>query len=175
FKVGESSSAAARLAGHTLAHTVDYGFIDTIDASIRASKSRAMTAVGVDDRALLGSQVSILRRERRYFRSMASSYKREAVIARQAWFRDRVCAAEAGPQDGPEDAASRLKCHQRKEPPQQLPTTTTPMTDAQLKALIAQGVADALAERDADRSRNVDVSHDPLTSGRRQAPLTRFF
>ncbi|GJX95964.1 hypothetical protein Tco_0351762, partial [Tanacetum coccineum] len=48
FKAGESSSAAvARQAGHTLAHTVDYGFIDTLDASIRASKSRAMTAVRV--------------------------------------------------------------------------------------------------------------------------------
>ncbi|GJV78839.1 putative reverse transcriptase domain-containing protein [Tanacetum coccineum] len=31
-------------------------------------------------------------------------------------------------------------------------TTTTPMTDAQLKALIAQGVADVLAERDATKS-----------------------
>ncbi|GJS47350.1 putative reverse transcriptase domain-containing protein [Tanacetum coccineum] len=33
-------------------------------------------------------------------------------------------------------------------------TTTTPMTDAQIKALIAQGVADALAEHDADISRS---------------------
>ncbi|GKA23404.1 hypothetical protein Tco_0709366 [Tanacetum coccineum] len=32
-------------------------------------------------------------------------------------------------------------------------TTTISMADAQLKALIAWGVADALAERDADRSR----------------------
>ncbi|GKD52040.1 hypothetical protein Tco_1281016 [Tanacetum coccineum] len=48
FEVGVSSSVAtARQAGHTLAHTVDYGFIDTMDASIRTSKSRAMTAVGV--------------------------------------------------------------------------------------------------------------------------------
>ncbi|GKG56253.1 hypothetical protein Tco_0577328, partial [Tanacetum coccineum] len=45
FEVGESSSAAARQAGHTLAHRVDYGFIDTVDASIRASESRAMTAI----------------------------------------------------------------------------------------------------------------------------------
>ncbi|GJT79193.1 hypothetical protein Tco_1053535, partial [Tanacetum coccineum] len=48
FEVGESSTvAAARQVGHTLSYTVDYGFIDTIDASIRASESRAMTAVGV--------------------------------------------------------------------------------------------------------------------------------
>ncbi|GKD08684.1 hypothetical protein Tco_1188369 [Tanacetum coccineum] len=47
FEVGESSSAAAaRQAGHTLAHRVDYGFVDTVDASIHASDSRAMTVVG---------------------------------------------------------------------------------------------------------------------------------
>nr|GEX51599.1 hypothetical protein [Tanacetum cinerariifolium] len=48
FEVGESSStAAARQAGHTIAHTVDYGFIDTLDASIRGFESKAMTTVGV--------------------------------------------------------------------------------------------------------------------------------
>ncbi|GJY62868.1 hypothetical protein Tco_0464328 [Tanacetum coccineum] len=117
FKVGESLSAAVRLAGHTLAHTIDYGFIDTIDASIRASKSRAMIAVRVvsdkvtdlattqrqdaqelymrcedaqDDWALLGAQVSILRKERRYFRLMAYFYERESVIAQQAWSHSKI-------------------------------------------------------------------------------------
>ncbi|GKB51183.1 hypothetical protein Tco_0901936, partial [Tanacetum coccineum] len=123
--VEESSSvAAARQAGHTLAHTVDYGFIDTLDASICASEIRAITAVGVvnkrvtnldttqrqetheiqvhcedtqDDRALLEAQVSVLRRERRYFRSMAYSYEREDVIAQQAWShsKSRIQAMEA--------------------------------------------------------------------------------
>ncbi|GKE79521.1 hypothetical protein Tco_1545641 [Tanacetum coccineum] len=125
FEVGESSSAAAaRQVGHTLAHTVDYGLIDTMDASIRASKSIAMTAMGVVndkvtnlattqrqdaqelyvrcedtqyDRALLGAQVSILRRDRRYFCSMASPYKREAVISRHTWShsKSRIQAMEA--------------------------------------------------------------------------------
>ncbi|GKB91822.1 hypothetical protein Tco_0964094, partial [Tanacetum coccineum] len=41
--VGESSAAAAtRQAGHALTSSVDYGFIDTLDASIRASESSAM-------------------------------------------------------------------------------------------------------------------------------------
>nr|GEV74718.1 hypothetical protein [Tanacetum cinerariifolium] len=39
-------------------------------------------------------------------------------------------------------------------------TTTTSVTDAQLKALIDQGVARALAARDADRSRNGEDGHD---------------
>ncbi|GJX52182.1 hypothetical protein Tco_0280551 [Tanacetum coccineum] len=125
FEVGESSSAAAaRQAGHTLAHTVDYGFIDTMDASISASESKAMTAMGVvnervtdlavtqrqdaqelyvrcedtqDDRAMLGAQVSLLIRERRYFRSMASSYEHKAVISLQAWShsKSRIQAIEA--------------------------------------------------------------------------------
>nr|GEV82043.1 hypothetical protein [Tanacetum cinerariifolium] len=81
FEVGESLSAAvARQAGHTLAHTVDYGFIDTMDASIRSIDSRAMIAVGEDDRALLGAHVIILTKERIYFCSMASSYEHESII-----------------------------------------------------------------------------------------------
>ncbi|GJS50576.1 reverse transcriptase domain-containing protein [Tanacetum coccineum] len=50
-------------------------------------------------------------------------------------------------------------------------TTTTPITDAQLKTLIAQGVVDVLAERDATRSRIGKDNHDSGTSVRRQAPL----
>ncbi|GJT37386.1 reverse transcriptase domain-containing protein [Tanacetum coccineum] len=52
-------------------------------------------------------------------------------------------------------------------------TTITPITDAQLKALIAQGVTDVLAERDATRSRNGEDSHDSGMGVRRQAPLAR--
>ncbi|GJR73203.1 putative reverse transcriptase domain-containing protein [Tanacetum coccineum] len=46
-------------------------------------------------------------------------------------------------------------------------TTTTPITEDQLKALIAQGVADVLAERDATRSRNGEDSHDLGTGVKR--------
>nr|GEU52963.1 hypothetical protein [Tanacetum cinerariifolium] len=52
-------------------------------------------------------------------------------------------------------------------------TTTTPIIDAQFKALIAQGVVDVLAERDATRSRNGKDSHDSGTGVRRQTPLAR--
>nr|GEV79788.1 putative reverse transcriptase domain-containing protein [Tanacetum cinerariifolium] len=52
-------------------------------------------------------------------------------------------------------------------------TTSTPMTDAQLKALIAQGVADALAERDIDRSKNGDDSHDSGTGSKRTERYAR--
>ncbi|GJS15195.1 putative reverse transcriptase domain-containing protein [Tanacetum coccineum] len=51
------------------------------------------------------------------------------------------------------------------------PTTT--VTEAQLQALIDQGVAAALAERDASRSRDGDNSHGSGTGGRRQVPTQR--
>ncbi|GKB29797.1 hypothetical protein Tco_0869198 [Tanacetum coccineum] len=45
--------------------------------------------------------------------------------------------------------------------------TTTPMSDAAIKALVARSVADALVEHEANRSRNRDDSHDS-GSGRRR-------
>ncbi|GKE87406.1 hypothetical protein Tco_1564881, partial [Tanacetum coccineum] len=52
-------------------------------------------------------------------------------------------------------------------------TLTTSVTDEQLKRLIDQGVADALAVCDADRSRNDEDSYDSGTGVRRQAPPAR--
>ncbi|GJV18926.1 hypothetical protein Tco_1367946 [Tanacetum coccineum] len=52
-------------------------------------------------------------------------------------------------------------------PPKRTAVTTTPMTDAQIKALISQGVADALAEIEAIRNTSGDDSHDSRTNGRR--------
>nr|GEY71335.1 hypothetical protein [Tanacetum cinerariifolium] len=52
-------------------------------------------------------------------------------------------------------------------------TTTTSVNNAKLKALIDQGVANALAARDADRSRNSDDSHDLGTCSRRTKRTTR--
>ncbi|GKD62789.1 hypothetical protein Tco_1300298 [Tanacetum coccineum] len=51
--------------------------------------------------------------------------------------------------------------------------TTTPVTNAQLKALIDQGVADTLAARNADRSRNGDDSHNSGTGSRRTEQIAR--
>ncbi|GKD82999.1 reverse transcriptase domain-containing protein, partial [Tanacetum coccineum] len=52
-------------------------------------------------------------------------------------------------------------------------TTTTPVTNAQLKALINQGVADALAARNADRSRNGDENYNSGTGSRRTERTAR--
>ncbi|GJW41584.1 hypothetical protein Tco_0067429 [Tanacetum coccineum] len=54
-----------------------------------------------------------------------------------------------------------------------LKKTTTPMTDEAIRALIAQGVADALAEHEANRSRNGDDNHDSGTDEIRRMPVAR--
>ncbi|GKE72424.1 reverse transcriptase domain-containing protein [Tanacetum coccineum] len=52
-------------------------------------------------------------------------------------------------------------------------TTTTSVTNAQLKAIIDQGVIDALAARDADRNTNGDNSHNSGTGVRRTERVAR--
>ncbi|GKB40231.1 putative reverse transcriptase domain-containing protein [Tanacetum coccineum] len=52
-------------------------------------------------------------------------------------------------------------------------TTTTSVTNAQLKALIDQGVVNTLAACDTNRSQNGEDSHDLGTGVRRQAPPAR--
>ncbi|GJY62555.1 putative reverse transcriptase domain-containing protein [Tanacetum coccineum] len=52
-------------------------------------------------------------------------------------------------------------------------TTTTSVTNAQLKAMIDQGVTDALAAHDADRNTNGDDSHNLGTGVRRTERVAR--
>ncbi|GKF00402.1 putative reverse transcriptase domain-containing protein [Tanacetum coccineum] len=61
----------------------------------------------------------------------------------------------------------------KKIAPKKTAATTTPMTDAQIKALISQGVADALAEHEANRIRNGDNRHASGSGERRQVPTIR--
>ncbi|GKB54111.1 putative reverse transcriptase domain-containing protein [Tanacetum coccineum] len=173
FEVGESSSAAAaRQAGHTLAHTVDYRFIDTMDASIRASESRAMTAVGVvndrvtdlaatqrqdaqelyvrcedaqDERALLGAQAM-----EAYIRAL----QRDVDVLQRQRIKD-------------EDRLTTHIKHEHERFKELIRIAEVGPQDGP-KDAGSSCVADALAEHDADRSRNGDDSHDFGTSRRRQ-------
>ncbi|GJW03305.1 putative reverse transcriptase domain-containing protein [Tanacetum coccineum] len=52
-------------------------------------------------------------------------------------------------------------------------TTTTSVTNAQLKELIDQGIADALGARDANRSKNGEDNHDSGLNVRRTKRVTR--
>ncbi|GJT03408.1 hypothetical protein Tco_0824577 [Tanacetum coccineum] len=53
------------------------------------------------------------------------------------------------------------------------PATTTSVTNAQLKAMIDQGITDALTARDADRNTNGDDNHNSGTGVRRTKRVAR--
>ncbi|GKC06649.1 hypothetical protein Tco_0998259, partial [Tanacetum coccineum] len=84
FEVGESSSATvvAREAGHNLAYRVDYGFIDTIDASIWAAKSRVMTVMGVVNERVT-DLVTTQRQKTHKFQAWVHSESRSQAIKAQ--------------------------------------------------------------------------------------------
>ncbi|GJZ20911.1 hypothetical protein Tco_0557950, partial [Tanacetum coccineum] len=189
FEIGESSVATvARQTGSTLARGVDYGFIDTLDANIRATDERVIAALkevnermtdlaatyrhaneefytrhqdAQDDRALLQACISTLGRERRYFHYMSFSYEREARYAHQAW------AHSEGRSQAMEAQSEHYML--RKMAPKK-----TPMSDAAIKALIDQGVADALADYEASRgSGNGHDSHGSRRGSGRTPNPTR--
>ncbi|GJY14371.1 hypothetical protein Tco_0384793 [Tanacetum coccineum] len=97
FEVGESFAAAARQTGHILARRVDYGFINTVDASIRAFESRVMTAVEEEDCDALRAQRQRIGDGDRLTMHIQLEHNR---------FRELSRTRDAGPQDGPTDAGS---------------------------------------------------------------------
>ncbi|GKA85900.1 hypothetical protein Tco_0807554 [Tanacetum coccineum] len=83
--IGESSGVgAARQPGSSVAHRADYGFVDTMDASIRAAEQRAMATV-----ELVNLRVTYQASARRwesneYLSSLYNAHKQERVEAGQA-------------------------------------------------------------------------------------------
>nr|GEW42001.1 putative reverse transcriptase domain-containing protein [Tanacetum cinerariifolium] len=98
-----------------------------------------------DDRAILRARVNTLFRDRPDHRRIAMLMDIEAMYAREAWTFSM-------------ERSSAIAAHVR---------------TLETQALINQGVAGALVERDADRSRNGDNSNDSGTDGRRQMTTLR--
>nr|GEW54284.1 reverse transcriptase domain-containing protein [Tanacetum cinerariifolium] len=159
FKVRESSAAAA-----ARQPVLD---VSTMDATPRRPMSRERF------------RVNTLFKDMRYYLYTTVLVESEARYARQAWSQAIDCnravhaellaykaqtleAREPTRTNDPEDAENTTK---------RTMTTTTPMTDAQIKALISQGGDDALAEHEANRSRNRDNNHDSRSDERRRMPV----
>ncbi|GJU69310.1 hypothetical protein Tco_1255569 [Tanacetum coccineum] len=135
-----------------------------------------------DARAVLNGRLNLLQRDRRSHAYIALLMEREArlsLLAQQVEIGalqavDRTRHAQLA------ETLTLLRTHYVKMAPKRATrstpattTTTTSITNAQLKALIDQGVADALAVCDAGRSINGDDSHNSGTGVRRQAPPAR--
>ncbi|GJW88292.1 hypothetical protein Tco_0163632 [Tanacetum coccineum] len=164
YEVWESSATAAtRQSRSIVARKVDYSFMDTIDASIRYAKRRTMVALEVVN-LRVSYQENVRKRESLefYLRHQEAQENRAAARAEIGILRRERLAYE---QESSETRQALARMPLKRTA---ATTTTTAMTNAQLKALIARGVANALAEIEANRTnRNGDDSHDFGTGSRR--------
>nr|GEU85920.1 hypothetical protein [Tanacetum cinerariifolium] len=155
YEVGESSfTLTSRSTGGFRA---DYGFVGTLDAEIRCDPNKEIARSEV--------------------RALRTTIFAQQIEIGDLWAADRKGQAQLV------EALTLMRTLQTqmkmapKRTTRETPATTTiitnPMTDAKLKALIAQGVADVLAECDATRNRNSKDNHNSGTNVRRQAPFAR--
>nr|GEX42763.1 hypothetical protein [Tanacetum cinerariifolium] len=137
-----------------------------------------------DDRALISGWVNVLYRDIHDHARTARLMETEAKHSRQAWVQSldtsdlaryevmtlhtQVVAQHS--EIGELRAKMAPKRTTRSTPATTTTTITTYVTEDQLKALIDQGIANALAALDADRSRNDEDSHDSRMGVRRQDP-----
>ncbi|GKA75383.1 hypothetical protein Tco_0781761 [Tanacetum coccineum] len=158
YEVGESSAAAAaRQPGLDVA---------TVDATPGRPMSRENNlAHSLPDTHEIYVRLEDAQDDRALHRHTAILLDSEARHAREAWSHSMNYSKAVH--------AELQEYRVQKIPPKRTAATTTPMTDAQIRALIAQGIADALAEHDANKSRNGDDNHDSGTGVRRLVPVTR--
>nr|GEW55165.1 hypothetical protein [Tanacetum cinerariifolium] len=176
FEVGECSSAP------TGGFRADYGFVGTLDVEIRCDLDREI-GYGVTNvwevpdeiaEEIPATYVAELESEARAFceawvQSMdASDMKRSEM--RSTAHRGTNSAEDIADSDGSTieyyifyDLKKMASMRITIKASLAMTTTTTPITNAYLKALIDQGVVDALEGREADRSRIGDNSHNSGT------------
>ncbi|GJS04177.1 putative reverse transcriptase domain-containing protein [Tanacetum coccineum] len=194
FKVGESSAAAAaRQAG------LDVATMDATPGRLISREIYVLLVDAQDDRALQRARVNTLFRDRQYHLHIAVLVESEARHARQAWSQsmdyNRAIHAELVAYRAEVRALREqvsLLQRQRISDEDRLTRHVQHNHDSMLSSMgysqlvgcrnfvhhiaILYGmlrVADALAEHEANRSRNGDDSHDSGTSLRRQVPTAR--
>ncbi|GKB17075.1 reverse transcriptase domain-containing protein [Tanacetum coccineum] len=145
-----------------------------------------------DERSLMSGRLSMLFRDRRDHAHTALLMEREARISCEAWrwsmdainlagsevmaLRTQVVAHQSKIAGLRAADRTRQKMAPKRTTRSTLAATTattTTVTNAQLKAMIDQGVTSTLAARDADRSMNGDDNHNSGTGVRRNERATR--
>ncbi|GJR73188.1 putative reverse transcriptase domain-containing protein, partial [Tanacetum coccineum] len=166
-EVGESSAAAARQPGPTMAHRVDYSLVDTMETRFRDTKRRMMTALEMvnmrvsyqvdvrsressefysrhhdaqKDRAAVRAEIEALARSKAYCRALEARVTvLETEVRRHEWQH----------QTADDFAVQHIMRTQALEAGARVDTL-----EGTLGALIDQGVAAAMAEAEASRVRN---------------------
>nr|GEX45768.1 reverse transcriptase domain-containing protein [Tanacetum cinerariifolium] len=186
YEVSESSSTAA--ARPTRGFRVDFGFVATLDDENRRDPKREVGYGIIDtwDEMLVGMPGASVTDETELCRRMTEFVTTIRQDTDEIYMRlddaqhDRAVGTTvkdyriAGSRSYVTDTASRGTDSAKDTADTATTTTTTTIViDVQLKALIDQGVGNALAARDTDRSRNGEDSHDSRMGVRRQAPPAR--
>nr|GFA05064.1 reverse transcriptase domain-containing protein [Tanacetum cinerariifolium] len=191
YKVGESSCAtAARPAGGLRA---DYGFVSTMNREIMHDSKREV-GYGITDswdeivETLHGAPVSTDTELGGYIREFETRVRRDtdeiylrlddeqnaSDLAREMLRADHRRSTEIkGLRTALQGQKKMAPKRTTKSTANQETTDTTSVTNAQLQAMIDQGVTATLAARDALRSTNGDDSHNSGTSVRRTERATR--
>ncbi|GKA00022.1 putative reverse transcriptase domain-containing protein [Tanacetum coccineum] len=138
----------------------DYGFVGTLDAEIRRNPEREI-GYGITNIKKGESTEEYCIGIADGDCSLASSRPRSTGTACGDTKTDEYTA----------DTENGTKKNHRSNP--FATTATTSVTNSQLKAIIDQGVIDALAARDADRNTNGDNSHNSGTGVRRTERVAR--
>ncbi|GJY81967.1 hypothetical protein Tco_0494718 [Tanacetum coccineum] len=180
YEVGESSSAPT--AKPTGGFRADYGLVATLDDEIRRDPKRDVSYGITDtwDEMLVGMPGAPATDDTEFGRWMTEFatmvrqdtneiYRRldeaQNARAREARLSHKVCGWSMDASDTVRSEKMAPKRATRSTPA--TTTTTISVTNAQLKALIDQGVDDALAACDADISMNGEDSYNSGTSVRR--------
>ncbi|GKB23943.1 hypothetical protein Tco_0863344 [Tanacetum coccineum] len=169
YEVGESSSAPT--ARPTRGFRADYGFVATLDKEIRRDPKRDDTDEiygrlddAQDDRLLMSSQFNILYRDRHAHAYTTLLMEREVRLSREAWVQSM---------DASDTARSEAQLNCGDTETNEYTADTGDSIAETLKAMIDQGVTDALAAHDADRNTNGDDSHNSGTGVRRMERVAR--
>ncbi|GJT44592.1 hypothetical protein Tco_0953307 [Tanacetum coccineum] len=173
-EVGESSAAgAARQDRPTIAREDLYGFIDMIDVPPRCSTSREL------DYGIYGTGMIWMVPSMRLHRSGAvcNDFRLQSAESQETEGDYRVIGSDQRDRLGTKDIKMAPKRKTTRLNPDATPTpvtdthTTTSVTNAQIQAMINEGVTAALAARDA--TRNGDDSHTSGTGARRPVQVAR--
>nr|GEX20082.1 hypothetical protein [Tanacetum cinerariifolium] len=163
--------------------TTPTGGYEVGESSVAAAARQIRPALTIADRRRADDRlIGRLRRERRYFRTLSTTYAQEVAHSRdyctqimeycqlrEVHTRTLVTQIEALQRD--KMAPKRTTRSTQVPPVTPAPTaTTTTVTEAQLQALIDQGVATAMAEAEVSRVRN---GYDSNGSGPRLAQAVR--
>ncbi|GKA59467.1 hypothetical protein Tco_0758780 [Tanacetum coccineum] len=164
FEIGErSAAAAARQTGFTLARGVDYGFIDIWMYDSEEFNTRHQDAH--DNRALLQARISTLEREREREKGDIFTLCPFLLSERPVMLVRHGLILRIG--------AKLWRLRSENYMLRKMAPNKTPMSDVVIKALIAQGMADALADYEANRSSgNGDDSHNSRSGRRRTVSTT---